>query len=111
MRVFHVALLGCVPVITQHDGEHPPVPQAFEPEALQWADFSVVVSHDEVDILPDVLAKVDLGAKQAALSRIWTKLVWRGALDEPLRSQMAGPDAFEMTMRALAVRLERGSPP
>lgn len=27
MRVFHVLVLGCVPVLTQHDGVHPPVAQ------------------------------------------------------------------------------------
>ena len=35
MRVYHVMVLGCIPVIAQHDGTHPRVTQAFEPE-LDW---------------------------------------------------------------------------
>lgn len=47
MRVFHVILLGCVPVIVQDDGKHPPVRQAFEPQLLNWGRFAVVVAHDQ----------------------------------------------------------------
>ena len=69
MRVFHVMVLGCVPVLVQHDGEHPPVAQAFEPEVLDWHEFAVAVEHDEVKDLPQILESVDLAAKQAALAR------------------------------------------
>ena len=27
LRIFHVAIMGCVPVVVQHDGVHPPVAQ------------------------------------------------------------------------------------
>ena len=80
MRVFHVMVLGCVPVLVQHDGEHPPVAQAFEPEVLDWHEFAVAVEHDEVKDLPQILEGVDLAAKQAALARVWARMVWRGAL-------------------------------
>ena len=105
MRVYHVLVLGCVPVLTQHDGEHPAVSQAFEPEALNWDDFAVVVRNDQVDALPALLARTDLKAKQAGLRRVWHRLVWRGNLREPRRSKLPRPDAFETTMAALEVRL------
>ena len=65
MRVFHVLVLGCVPVITQHDGENPPVAQAFDPEVLHWDEFSVIVRREQIDTLPALLASVNLTAKQA----------------------------------------------
>ena len=105
MRVYHVLVLGCVPVLTQHDGEHPPVAQAFEPEALDWSNFSVVVRRDQIDQLPQLLRRTDLAAKQRALRSVWHRLVWRGSLREPRRAQMPAPDAFETTMEALRVRL------
>ena len=105
MRVYHVLALGCVPVLTQHDGEHPPVAQAFDPEGLDWAKFAVVVRRDQIDELPQLLETVDLKAKQAALKEVWYRLVWRGNLREPRRSKLPSPDAFEMTMQALQVRL------
>jgi len=105
MRVFHVLVLGCVPVITQHDGEHPPVAQAFEPEVLDWSSFAVVVRRDQISELPALLDRVDLAAKQAALRQVWTRLVWREGLREPQRSRLGSPDAFESTMSALKVRL------
>ena len=108
MRVFHVLVLGCVPVITQHDGEHAPVAQAFEPEVLDWGDFAVVVARDQIDNLPALLASVDLPAKQAALKRVWTRLIWRGGLEEPLRSRLPAPDAFDTTIAALSARLGLG---
>lgn len=89
----------------QDDGEHPPVAQAFEPEALDWRDFSVVVPRGQIDTLPAVLEQVDLAAKQRALQKVWYRLVWRGNLREPRRSALPGPDAFEVTMAALGVRL------
>ena len=52
MRVFHVMALGCVPVLVQDDGVHQPVAQAFEPELLDWSEFSVPVRHDQVPELP-----------------------------------------------------------
>ena len=105
MRVYHVLVLGCVPVLTQHDGEHPPVAQAFEPEVLDWADFAVVVRRDQIDTLPELLRTVDLAKKQAALRTVWHKLIWRGTLREPRRTQLPSPDAFDMTMAALRKRL------
>jgi len=36
---------------------------------------------------------------------VWTQLIWRGSLEEPLRSRLPGPDAFEVTMAALRARL------
>ena len=70
MRVYHVLTLGCVPVLTQHDGTHPAVAQAFEPEALDWNSFAVVVRRDQIDQLPQLLEKVDLREKQATLWRM-----------------------------------------
>ena len=101
MRVFHVLALGCVPVVVQHDGEHAPARQAFEPLLLNWSDFGVVVSRDQVADLPALLAATDLAAKRRALVRVWRSLVWRDALAEPLRSALGAPDAFEMTLRGL----------
>ena len=105
MRVYHVLALGCIPVITQHDGDHPPVAQAFEPEALLWEDFAVVVRRDQIDSLPAVLAAVDVHAKRAALRRVWTRMVWRNTLPRrQSRSLLPGPDAFETLIGALGQR-------
>mmetsp|Transcript_37051 Transcript_37051/g.86541 ORF Transcript_37051/g.86541 Transcript_37051/m.86541 type:complete len:201 (-) Transcript_37051:137-739(-) len=107
MRVFHVLVLGCVPVLVQDDGKHPPVEQAFQPE-LDWDNFSVSVPHERIDSLPQLLREVDLRSKQAALSRVWMRMVWRQALAEPLRSTLPQPDAFESTMSVLHNRLRAG---
>ena len=107
MRVYHVLVLGCIPVLTQHDGEHPPVAQAFEPELLDWSSFAVVVRRDEVARLPQILAATDVEAKRDGLRKVWHRIVWRGSLQEPRRSLLPAPDAFDSTMAALRVRLER----
>ena len=105
MRVYHVLVLGCVPVLTQHDGEHPPVAQAFDPEILDWETFAVVVRREDIPRLPALLRAVDLPAKQLGLRKMWHRLIWRGALQEPRRSQLPSPDAFESAMAALRTRL------
>ena len=74
--------------------------QAFEP-SLNWSAFAVSVRKEEVPRLPQLLAAADLRAKQRALAEVWSRLVWRGAMREPLRSRLHGPDAFDMTMAAL----------
>ena len=109
MRVYHVMVLGCVPVLTQHDGEHPPVAQAFEPELLDWSSFAVVVRRDEIARLPQILEATDIDAKRAELRRVWHRIIWRGGLDEPRRSKLPMPDAFESTMGALRVRLQQAA--
>ena len=110
MRVFHVMILGCVPVLVQHDGVHPHVQQAFEPELLDWSEFAVKVQRDQVDTLPALLASVDLAAKQAALRRVWTRMVWRDTLkNATLRATLPGPDAFDSTMAALLAHAAPGS--
>jgi len=105
MRVFHVLVLGCVPVLTQHDGKHPAVAQAFEPEVLDWSQFAVVVRRDQIDQLPALLKAVDIDAKREAIRRAWSQTVWADALPPGLRAQLHGADAFETMMRALAVRV------
>ena len=47
LRTYHVIVLGCVPVIVQHDGVHPPVQQAFEGDLLDWTSFAVLLRHDQ----------------------------------------------------------------
>lgn len=109
MRVFHVMVLGCVPVLVQDDGVHQPVAQAFEPELLEWSEFSVPVRRDQVAELPALLRAVDLPAKQAALRRVWTRMVWRHTLSSPLREALPGPDAFESTIAVLLAHAKPGS--
>jgi len=109
MRVFHVMALGCVPVLVQDDGVHQPVAQAFEPELLDWSEFSVPVRHDQVAELPALLRAVDLPAKQAALRRVWSRMVWRHTLSSPLREQLPGPDAFDSTIAMLLAHAMPGS--
>ena len=91
-----------------------------------------MVRREQIEELPKLLASVDLAAKQRALRKVsgqaepkpqaqlsrslrvstlspqvWTRLVWRGALREPLRSQLGAPDAFETAIEALRVRLRK----
>ena len=79
--------------------------QAFEPEVLDWAEFAVVVRHEQVASLPKLLASVDLKAKQAALRKVWNRLVWRANLRGERQAKLPAPDAFGSTMEALATRL------
>ena len=109
MRVFHVMALGCVPVLVQDDGIHPPVAQAFEPQLLDWSEFSVLVRRDQVAELPALLRAVDLPAKQAALRRVWSRMVWRSTLSSPLREELPGPDAFDSTIAMLLAHATPGS--
>uniref|UniRef100_A0A7S3C229 Exostosin GT47 domain-containing protein n=1 Tax=Haptolina ericina TaxID=156174 RepID=A0A7S3C229_9EUKA len=101
--------MGCVPVVVQHDGEHEPVAQAFEHDLLNWDEFAVIVKHEQIDSLPQLLARTDLKAKQAGLARVWTRMVWKQWLPESVRKHLPGPDAFETTMQILLARkrLER----
>lgn len=108
-RTTVAAVLGCIPVIVQHDGVNEPVVQPFEAaQLLPWRDFSVVVRAEEVARLPEVLARVDVRAKQAALQRAWGRFVWSEALppadDARLVRAAAGPHAFETAMAALQLR-------
>lgn len=106
MRMYHAIILGCVPVITQDDGVHPRVVQAFEP-TLAWERFSVIVPHAAIGNLSAMLDATDLAAKQAELRRVWNRMVWRGALRPPLRDRLPAPDAFDATIDALGELLER----
>ena len=36
---------------------------------------------------------------------MWHRIIWRGSLQEPLRSRLPAPDAFDDTIAALAKRL------
>jgi hypothetical protein len=108
MRAVHAAIMGCVPVVVQHDGTHEPVAQAFEP-FLDWEDFGVRVRHEQIHELPELLRAVDLPAKQAALRRAWPRMVWRAALPAPLAAALPGPDAFETVMEVLRTRKARAS--
>ena len=105
MRAVHAALLGCVPVVVQHDGANPPVAQAFEGDGLDWREFAVVLERRDIPHLPAMLDRVDHASKQAALGRVWTRLVWREALAPPLRAMLPGPDAFDSIIAALARRV------
>lgn len=105
-RLYHVVLLGCVPVIAMHDGTHPPVVQAFEGEGLEWERFAVLVRREQIPKLPSLLAAVDLAAKQRALHRVWTRLIWRSALGDREAAALPGPDAFETLMEALRNRAQ-----
>ena len=103
MRAVHAVIMGCVPVLIQHDGSHAPVAQAFEPW-LSWEDFGVHVRHDQLADLPALLRAVDLSAKQAALQSVWARMVWRGTLPAPLAAALPGPDAFDTLMEMLRAR-------
>uniref|UniRef100_A0A7S3C275 Exostosin GT47 domain-containing protein n=1 Tax=Haptolina ericina TaxID=156174 RepID=A0A7S3C275_9EUKA len=106
MRVFHVLVLGCIPVLTQDDGEHPKVAQAFEPEVLDWSEFAVVVPRAKIPQLDTVLASVDIAAKRQALRKVWTRIVWRDTLPRALAERLPGPDAFETLLAAISKRLD-----
>ncbi|EOD25588.1 hypothetical protein EMIHUDRAFT_457504 [Emiliania huxleyi CCMP1516] len=108
MRVYHAAVLGCVPVLVQDDGAHPRVAQAFEPE-LRWDSFSVIVPRAAVANLSAVLAATDLQAKQRALATTWHRMIWRNALQSPQREKLPSPDAFEATVASLGRLVERRS--
>lgn len=95
-----------MPVLPQDDGEHPRVAQAFEPE-LRWDDFAILVPRAAVANLSAILATTDLAAKQRALAGVWSRLVWRNALREPLRSRLPAPDAFDTTVAGIAALVER----
>ena len=105
MRAVHALVLGCVPVVVQHDGAHDPVAQAFEHDLLDWDDFAVLVRHDELPQLDRVLERTDLRAKQAGLRRVWTRMVWRRWLPQKRRGELPGTDAFETIMQLLAARV------
>ena len=106
MRAVHAAVMGCVPVMLQHDGStRPPVAQAFEPSApLDWSTFGVSLRQDDLPRLPQLLDATDLRAKQAALRRVWTRLVWREALPPAMAATLPGPDAFDTVMEVLGSR-------
>ena len=59
--------------------------------------------------LPALLRAVDLPAKQAALRRVWSRMVWRHTLSSPLREQLPGPDAFDSTSAMLLAHAMPGS--
>ena len=50
---------------------------------------------------------------QAALRRVWTRMVWREALPPRLAAALPGPDAFETVMDVLRQKLaaRRAVPP
>jgi len=54
--------------------------------------------------LPALLRAVDLPAKQAALRRVWARMVWRRSLPASLSAQLPGPDAFDTIMEMLRAR-------
>ena len=47
-RAVHAILMGCVPVVVQHDGVHDPVAQPFQGDLLNWDNFAVIVRRSEV---------------------------------------------------------------
>ena len=106
MRAVHAAVMGCVPVMLQHDGSRrPPVAQAFEPSTpLDWSTFGVSLLQNDLPRLPRLLETTDLRAKQAALRNVWTRLVWREALPPAMAAALPGPDAFDTVMEVLGSR-------
>ena len=54
--------------------------------------------------LPALLRAVDLPAKQAALRRVWSRMVWRRMLPAPMAAALPGPDAFDTIMEMLRAR-------
>ena len=75
-RTVIAIVLGCIPVIVQHDGVHDQVAQPFE-DQLDWEEFSVRISHKQIAQLPAILRAVDVEAKQTALQKVWSRLLWR----------------------------------
>ena len=116
MRVFHSAVLGCVPVIIQRDErtQFPPVLQAFEGLLLDWHEISVRIEPADIPRLPAILRALAadapaLAAKRAALTRAWTRLLWREALPADLRPLLRNaPDAFDSLMQTLWLRMQYG---
>ncbi|KAL1518768.1 hypothetical protein AB1Y20_003052 [Prymnesium parvum] len=105
MRAVHAVILGCVPVIVQHDGKNHPVLQPFEHDLLNWSDFGVVVHYNEVDRVERILKETNLYEKQAGLRQVWTRMIWRRWLPEAQRPKLPGPDAFDTIMEVLKRRL------
>ena len=67
----------------------------------------MLVNRSHFDRLPELLRSVDVAAKRTALARVWNRVVWRETLNEPLRSRLPSPDAFEATVESLGALLAR----
>jgi hypothetical protein len=92
MRVVAAVVAGCVPVIIQE--------RVFQPyeDLLPYEEFSLRLSNDEVEALPELLRAVtpaQLAALQAGLARHWPAFVWQ---------RKHGGRAFEHMLRALQRR-------
>ena len=66
------------------------------------------VGRGQISELPALLNAVDLPAKQAALSRVWARMVWRSALPAKLAAVLPGADAFDTVMETLRQRSGEG---
>eukprot|EP00899_Mesostigma_viride_P026527 jgi/Mesvir1/7059/Mv09175-RA.1 len=89
-------------------------------EALvPWDQVGVRLLRSEIDQLPSRvlgMSREEVDAKRAAMALYWTRLVWRGAAAHFSESDWPGgddgsegwPDAFDMVMKTLALRLQEG---
>ncbi|KAL3930110.1 MAG: hypothetical protein SGPRY_001677, partial [Prymnesium sp.] len=107
MRAVHSIIMGCVPVVVQHDGVNTPVWQPFDKDLLDWNEFAVIVRYSEVDQLDRILEQTNLTRKQEGLRHVWTRMIWRRWLPEEQRDRLPGPDAFDTIMRILRKRLKQ----
>eukprot|EP00899_Mesostigma_viride_P024481 jgi/Mesvir1/5217/Mv15346-RA.1 len=84
-RTYEAMVSGCIPVIIQDDGKRPPVHVAFQ-NHLPWEEFSVRIWRRDIPRLESLLrgmSPTEVAAKQQALARVWTRMVWPAAAMPP----------------------------
>eukprot|EP00898_Chlorokybus_atmophyticus_P007854 jgi/Chlat1/806/Chrsp104S01266 len=100
----HLAVVqGCVPVIIQDDSQEASVRQAHE-ALIPWDELAVRMYSSDLPRLAEVLFNMtdaEIAAKQSAMERHWTRLVWRSALRLPAGVDLPGPDAFATILQDL----------
>lgn len=116
MRATQVAMLECIPVVIQ-----PNVVQPLEGDLLDWNDFGVVLTMEDIPRIEKVLRAIpekERVKKRNACRQIWPRFTWTSGSHNPLQVYpkevqdqwapiLSKKDAFASIMTALARRLPK----
>eukprot|EP00271_Cylindrocystis_brebissonii_P018260 TRINITY_DN5097_c0_g1_i1.p1 TRINITY_DN5097_c0_g1~~TRINITY_DN5097_c0_g1_i1.p1 ORF type:complete len:809 (-),score=113.99 TRINITY_DN5097_c0_g1_i1:232-2547(-) len=114
MRATQAAMLGCIPVVIQ-----PGVIQALEGDLLDWEEFGIKLTVDDIPNIEKILRAVPndvIEAKRRACAEVWTRFAWASASLNPLEKYpkviqdkwakvLAEKDAFASLVDALGRRV------
>lgn len=120
IRATQAVILGCIPVVIQ-----PNVIQPLEFDLLDWSEFSVILTYDDIPNIEKILREIseeEIQKKRKVMSDVWMRFTWSSpqynpfsllpkSVQDKFAPQLVEKDAHVSIMEALARRLELKTEP